>query len=333
MQNNTPIPPRRPVNRQPQQQQQRQRPTNLSPEQYAQHLRAETLRRKKAQEKRRRMYMRRRIAFGIFCVLIIVLLFFLIKFIAGKISNIDNSGSQSISVSQNSTSQAQPNTSTPENSTPNSDPAVVPSAPESEPENVPEVPVDETGFAITKLANANNPLPTGYVPEVVKVNQAGHEVDVRAADAIKKMIKDGNATGLELMICSAYRSTERQTKLFNDMKADYISKGMTEQEAYDKTKTIRAVPGTSEHETGLAMDIVSVKYQTLDANFDKTPEFKWLSDNAAEYGFILRYPREKGAITGIIYEPWHYRYVGVETAKEIKKQGLCLEEYAALQTS
>ena len=88
-----------------------------------------------------------------------------------------------------------------------------------------------------------------------------------------------------------------------------------------------AVPGTSEHQTGLALDIISLYYQVLDKNQENTAEQKWLMENSYKYGFILRYPSDKSEITGINYEPWHYRYVGKEAAKEIYEMGLCLEEY------
>ena len=97
------------------------------------------------------------------------------------------------------------------------------------------------------------------------------------------------------------------------------------------TARLIAVPGTSEHETGLAADIVTPSYQRLDAGYAGTKAARWLLENAASYGFVLRYPEDKTEITGIDYEPWHYRYVGVEAAKEIMAQGLCLEEYAALR--
>ena len=102
---------------------------------------------------------------------------------------------------------------------------------------------------------------------------------------------------------------------------------LTYEQAADKAKTINAYPGTSEHELGLAADIVTPSYQMLNSDFDKTATFKWLKTHCAEYGFILRYPKEKQDITRIIYEPWHYRYVGKEAASEIYSQGICLEEY------
>ena len=117
--------------------------------------------------------------------------------------------------------------------------------------------------------------------------------------------------------------------LLKSVVSEYQAQGKSYEEAYAITKTIRAVPGCSEHNSGLAADIVSVYYQNLDSGFDQTPEYAWLSENAAEYGFILRYPYDKQDVTKIIYEPWHYRYVGVEQAKKIKASGLCLEEYLA----
>jgi len=104
---------------------------------------------------------------------------------------------------------------------------------------------------------------------------------------------------------------------------------MSQEDAYNLTKREIAIPGTSEHSTGLAVDIVVLSHQTLDEDFEKTEGFKWLSENAQKYGFILRYPKNKEEITGIKYEPWHYRYVGEENAKKINEQGICLEEYLA----
>lgn len=129
------------------------------------------------------------------------------------------------------------------------------------------------------------------------------------------------------MICSAYRTTERQTKLFNNRIKRMMSKGYSRAAAEADTRTVVAVPGTSEHQLGLAVDIVDKKYQGLDERQEKTAVQKWLMKNSWKYGFILRYPTGKSDITGIIYEPWHYRYVGKKAAKEIYEQGVCLEEY------
>ena len=129
------------------------------------------------------------------------------------------------------------------------------------------------------------------------------------------------------MLCSAYRSIEKQQQLFDRSQQTYMAQGMSEEEAYAKTATETAIPGTSEHQTGLAADIVTPTYQMLDAGFADTPAGKWLADNAVEYGFVLRYPQDKQEVTGIIYESWHYRFVGKTHAKLMKESGLCLEEY------
>lgn len=301
---------------------QNKRPQQLSAEQYAEQVRRQAAAKRKAQEKRRRMYMRRRIAFGFLILCVIAGLFFGIKLIINNLSDKAPPKSQSQSQSSsNSTSTPESTSASTSNST--ADGTLTSSS-------QPDI-IDYSVFPVTTMVNANNAIPTGYVPETEKVDDAGHLFDKRAAAALKKMLADGNATGLKLMICSAYRSNERQTTLFNEMKDGYVAKGMSEQEAYDKTRTIRNVPGTSEHETALAADIVSVDYQMLDNGFEKTDEFKWLYKNCAEYGFILRYPSDKTAITGTIYEPWHYRYVGVEMANEIMSQSICLEEYVELK--
>ncbi len=191
------------------------------------------------------------------------------------------------------------------------------------------VPVAETegeNAWMLRLVNHTHPLPDDFTVELGTLPN-GLQFDARAIDQLEKMLDDGNASGLQLMVCSAYRSIARQDQLFEQMKQQYIAQGMTEQEAYDKTSTIRTPHACSEHSSGLAADIVAVNYQTLDDGFGDTPEAKWLAAHAVEYGFILRYPKDKEDITGIIWEPWHFRYVGVENAQKIKDSGLCLEEY------
>jgi D-alanyl-D-alanine carboxypeptidase len=115
--------------------------------------------------------------------------------------------------------------------------------------------------------------------------------------------------------------------LFENKIGKYLSNGLSNQEATVEAAKWIAVPGTSEHQTGLAVDIVAKSYQMLDKEQENTPEQKWLMENSYKYGFILRYPENKSDITGISYEPWHYRYVGKEAAKEIYENGICLEEY------
>ena len=131
------------------------------------------------------------------------------------------------------------------------------------------------------------------------------------------------------MVCSGYRTVTRQTELFQEKIDELMVDGLTYDEAYTAAATVVAIPGTSEHNLGLAVDICATDYQLLDDAQAETPEQQWLMEHCAEYGFILRYPQGKEEITGIIWEPWHYRYVGVEAATEIMQSGLCLEEYLA----
>lgn len=176
------------------------------------------------------------------------------------------------------------------------------------------------------LANAENPLPQDWSIQTEEV-QNGYEMDKRAAPAMREMIQAAKEDGVELMLCSAYRSVEKQQQLFDRSQQAYMAQGMSEEEAYAKTATETAIPGTSEHQTGLAADIVTPTYQMLDAGFADTPAGQWLSEHAAEYGFVLRYPQDKQEVTGIIYESWHYRFVGKTHAKLMRESGLCLEEY------
>ena len=176
------------------------------------------------------------------------------------------------------------------------------------------------------LANPDNPLPDDFTVETAVV-QGSFEMDARVADVMKQMIADAEEDGVDLMICSAYRSISRQQELFDAEVANQMSAGKSKADAEAITATMIAVPGTSEHHTGLAADIVTPTHQTLDPEFADTAAGQWLQEHAADYGFILRYPEDKQDITQIIYESWHYRYVGVEHAKAITEQGLCLEEY------
>lgn len=176
------------------------------------------------------------------------------------------------------------------------------------------------------LVNAENPMQEGYVPELTEVEN-GYSVDARIAEDLNAMLAAARADGCQPQICSAYRSVEKQIQVFNDTVNSWISQGSSFWDAYQRTTQEVALPGTSEHGIGLAVDIVSNQYAELDAKQAETMEAQWLQEHCYEYGFILRYPPEKQSLTGIIYEPWHYRYVGREMAQKIKESGLTLEEY------
>ena len=177
------------------------------------------------------------------------------------------------------------------------------------------------------LVNWEHPLPDGFsVTELTQLRN-GHAVDSRAYPALQAMMDDARAAGLQPLICSSYRTWDTQERLFEQEVQNWLDRGYTREGAEAQAAMWVARPGTSEHQTGLAVDIVDMSYQILDEQQENTPVQQWLMAHCAEYGFILRYPTDKSALTGIGYEPWHYRYVGVEAAREIMGRGLCLEEY------
>ena len=177
------------------------------------------------------------------------------------------------------------------------------------------------------LVNGEHPLPENFqVPEFTQLVN-GHSIDKRAYPDLQRMMDACRAAGLSPTICSSYRTWEKQEELFERKVQSYLSGGASRQEAEEQAAFWVARPGTSEHQAGLAVDIVDKSYQSLDNGQEETPVQKWLMEHCAEYGFILRYPTEKSALTGVGYEPWHYRYVGETAAGAIMSQGLCLEEY------
>ncbi len=178
-----------------------------------------------------------------------------------------------------------------------------------------------------QLVNEENPLPEGFSVETCPISQSGQAFDKRAAQNLERMLADGKKQGMSFVVCSSYRSIDKQKTLFKNQVQKQKRKGLSEEEAYKEAKTVVALPGTSEHNYGLAADIVAKSYQMLDDKQAQTKEAKWLKENCAKYGFILRYPLDKKDKTGIIFEPWHYRYVGEDAAKEIMRRGICLEEY------
>ena len=177
------------------------------------------------------------------------------------------------------------------------------------------------------LVNEDHPLDAAYVPEALTDIGGNCQVDSQIAADLQQMLKDGAAQGLSMYVTSAYRSYDRQVDTFNSSMQKRLDQKMTPLEAYLETSSQVALPGTSEHATGLAVDIISSQYGELDERQGDTAEQQWLMKHCQEYGFILRYPSDKSDVTGIIYEPWHYRYVGKDAAKEIMEQGITLEEY------
>ena len=176
------------------------------------------------------------------------------------------------------------------------------------------------------LVNKNHNVPEGYSVELEEVEE-GHQVDRRIAESLKQMLSDARKEGLSPIICSSYRTNEKQQKLYNNKVKEYKRWGCSSEEAEELASYWVAIPGTGEHETGLAVDIVSRDYQILDEKQEQTDVQQWLIENSYKYGFALRYPTDKKDITMINYEPWHYRYVGIDNATYMKEHDMCLEEY------
>lgn len=179
------------------------------------------------------------------------------------------------------------------------------------------------------LVNPWNALPEDFSVELTAL-PGGMQVDSRIYGDLSAMLTDCRSAGLRPLICSAYRTQEKQAALYSRKTARLRAAGYSREDALREAGRWVAAPGTSEHQTGMALDIVALSYQLLNERQEETAEQKWLMEHCWEYGFILRYPAEKCDITGIGYEPWHYRYVGREAASVMRERRLCLEEF--LQT-
>lgn len=201
--------------------------------------------------------------------------------------------------------------------------------PESDPEPEEPEPPKETSEWNLILANPWNKLPEDFTVELAEIG-GGHKVDARIVDDLNQMMSDLRSAGHSAFVCSSYRTNAHQTNLYNNEVNDYRNMGYSEEDAAVEAGKWVAVPGTSEHQTGLAIDIMSSYYLVLDKGQEDTAELQWLMENSYKYGFILRYPSDKSEFTGIYYEPWHYRYVGKDAAKEIYEKDICFEEYLLL---
>ena len=191
--------------------------------------------------------------------------------------------------------------------------------------------------AYLTLVNKENPCGTDYTPAELTAIPAeltlyGKEVQMEstAALAAEALIRELHAEGFEdIRITSGYRSYEYQQILFNTYLGNEMKKhpDWTVEQCRAEVLTYSALPGESEHQTGLCMDLISTKNVVLDETFADNPAYAWLTENAHYFGFILRYPKGDEETTGYTYEPWHYRFVGVEAASKIHRKGLTLEEY------
>lgn len=189
--------------------------------------------------------------------------------------------------------------------------------------------IDETEEWYLLLVNGENTLPEDYdygkdLAEIEDkyINGSLKQINKNVLKPMVDMINAAWEDGVGLYVWSPYRSLEIQKMLFNRQVQNCIADGVPAEKAEDEAATMVARPGTSEHHTGLAAD-----FNMASSEFAQTKMFDWLKDNAEDYGFILRYPEDKQSITGVIYEPWHWRYVTPKHAKKMNELGMCLEEY------
>ena len=178
-----------------------------------------------------------------------------------------------------------------------------------------------------KMANRLNII-EDYTPNVTAIGSQycqygdSYEIDERVYDDLIDMITAAENDGVDLIAVSAYRSFSSQQRLYERKVQTYLDQGYSQKKAEDIAGTIVAVPGTSDHNLGLAVD-----FNYLEQHYENTEELVWLKENAEKYGFVMRYAKDKESYTGVIYEPWHYRYVGKEHAKIMNEKNMCLEEY------
>lgn len=176
------------------------------------------------------------------------------------------------------------------------------------------------------LVNKQHPVPEDYTFELGTIAGA-MKCDARILPELFAMLQAAKDEGVYLAVCSPYRDISRQEVLFNRKIKMHMGNGYSYLEAYKEASQIVTVPGASEHQIGLALDIISDDYTSLDEGFANTSAGEWLKEHSKEYGFILRYPKGKEYITGIDYEPWHFRYVGKEAATIIMDNEITLEEF------
>lgn len=176
------------------------------------------------------------------------------------------------------------------------------------------------------LVNKQHPIPEDYSFNL-GIIKGSMQCDERIIADLLSMMQAAKNDGINLEVCSPYRTDGRQEWLFDKKIKLYMSQGYSYMEAYKSASQIVTIPGSSEHQIGLALDIYSDTYKRLDEAFEDTEAGKWLAAHSYEYGFVLRYPEGKEYITGIEYEPWHFRYVGRDAAAVMHRDGLCLEEF------
>lgn len=194
-------------------------------------------------------------------------------------------------------------------------------------ETVPDIDIGNWQYM---LVNVSHMLDRTFAPELTELEN-GHYFDSRAVEALKSFIAAARGEGFTVYLRSSYRPYSTQESLYHNKVAQLQNwYGYELAKASEEARKIVAIPGSSEHQLGLACDIVDGYYEYMNETLADTALLQWMGSHCAEFGFILRYPKDKTEITGVMYEPWHFRYVGTEAAAYIMKNDICLEEFHAL---
>ena len=278
--------------------------------------------------KRQKAILRRNIFLGA-CAVILIAVISLIIFVI-SVANSDKDTTQStVTSSQNiSSEQASSEVTSSEDTSSTESVSKKPTSSESTSSEKLNEELDKE-FQNLTLVNGWNPLPEdfdyeGHLTTIPQKYIKGSltQIDKDVWPYLKAMLDDARAEGIDIGVWSPYRSYATQKMLFERQVKKQIANGVPESEAEDKAATVVARPGTSEHNTGLALDI-----NCANSSFESTKAYKWLTKNAENYGFIMRYREDKQVKTGVIHESWHWRFVGINAAKEINELDMCLEEY------
>lgn len=227
---------------------------------------------------------------------------------------------------ENSSENQEAQTTEPQTEPVSEEPQAVPETKTAEKKPATIIPITDAEKWNLAIINTKYPLPDSYAPTLSNaINGSNIQLDSRVSERYAEMYAAAKLSGCVLTPYSGYHSYALQETNYNRKVNFYVNQGISAEEANQKASAQVLPAGCSEHNAGLAMDIVSAS-----SDFINTKEYKWLCENAYNYGFILRYPEDKTAITGMNFKPWHWRYVGTQAAKEMKEKNQCLEEYLGL---
>ncbi len=214
---------------------------------------------------------------------------------------------------------------------PTAQPVQVTAVPTATPVPTPDLPPVDLSSWMLRLIDYDHPLGEDFVPESLTDVGDGQQMDSRVAPMFLKLVEDAKAAGYTVYVCSGYRDYATQSVIYFDNHVNvYMAQGMSEEEANAKARLAVNYPGSSEHQSGLCVDVLESSSQDMEPYIGGSGLMLWLEQHCAEYGFVVRYPDGKTSITGVEYEPWHLRYVGDQAAGYMMANGLCLEEFLAL---